>query len=384
MLIFLALFLLVGINICKANSENISNKKKALYFYQETCEYCQAAEKYFQENGIYEKYDIEKIEISGAYNLSYFNEFFDAFGVPPEKRGWPVIFFGTKFLAGYRPIQENFTVEIEKTNADNFPRPEIIKKYRLANANFIEENSTHANISWLILFGAALADSVSPCVLAIFVILASIIIFGNPENKKEILIFGTFFILSLLLVYFSLGVKMLSSGEIFRLSGIPSKLFGLFVVAAGLFVLRKYWQKAKIIKTTSAKIKHLVSVNFGGIFEKIWNFIKKNIQKMNLAVAAIMIGFISSGFLFPCANKPYGIFAKSFFGKENMFSGIPMIALYNLIFIFPIVLFSGAIYWFAHTKKLEIFRSKNDKLIRIIMGIGLLFAGGYFIYNSCF
>lgn len=384
-MIFIALvFSFVAKDKVEASAENIS-KKKAIYFYQEACVHCQIVNEYLQKEGLYEKYDIEKLEITGAYNLNYFNEFFDAFEISSEKRGWPVIFFGQKFLVGDKPIQENFINEIEKANANDFPSPEAIRKYRMnVDISLSEETSYRVNISWLILLGAAMADSISPCILAIFVILTSIIIFGNPENKKEIFVFGVFFLLSIFLTYLTLGIGIFGFNKIFKLSEILIRLMGIFVIIAGLFVLRKYWQDFKIIVKIKAILRDLTSYNLRGIPKVIWKLIKKNIQKMNLAVAAILIGFISSGFLFPCSNKPYGIFANSFSGKKEIFSSVSMIVLYNLVFILPIVFLSGIIYWFAHTQKLEIFRNKHDRLIRVIVGIGLLFVGSYFIYNNCF
>ncbi len=384
-IIFLALLsFFVIINKAEAASENI-NKKKAVYFYQEACSHCQAVDEYFQKEGIYEKYDIEKLEITGAYNLNYFNEFFDAFGILAEKRGWPVIFFDQKFLVGDKPILENFVIEIEKIGASDFPSPENIRKNRL-NGELATSKTTPspANVSWLILLGAALADSISPCILVIFVILTSIIIFGNPENKKEVLVFGIFFILTIFLTYLTLGLGMLGLNKVFQLSEILNKLMGLVVITTGFFVLRKYWQDFKIIVKIKALSRDLISHNLRGIPEVIWKLIKKNIQKMNLAVVAILIGFISSGFLFPCSNKPYGIFANSFSGKKEIFSSVLMIVLYNLVFILPIVFLSGIIYWFAHTKKLEIFRMRHDNLIRTIVGIGFLFVGSYLVYSNCF
>lgn len=386
MLIFLSFFWsFIAAEKSKAAAENINNEKKAIYFYQETCAHCQAVDKYFQENGIYEKYDIKKIEISGAYNLNYLNEFFSAFDISSEKRGWPAIFFDQKFLVGDKPIQENFVNEIEKTEANDFPDPENIRKNR-AKINSLSSTtvSTHFYPSLLILLGASLADSVSPCVLAIFVILASIIIFGNPEDKKEIFIFGIFFLLSIFLTYLVLGFNMLSSGEVYKFSENLSRLLGLVVIFAGIFVLRKLWHNSKIAVKIGMFLNHLASNKLKSILNVIWNFTKENIQKMNLAIVALLMGFISSGFLFPCASKPYGVFANSLSGKENVFSGLWSIFLYNLIFILPIVCLSGIIYWLAHTKKLEIFRLRHDKLIRIIVGIGLLFTGSYFVCSNCF
>jgi cytochrome c biogenesis protein CcdA len=214
--------------------------------------------------------------------------------------------------------------------------------------------------------------------------LASIIIFGNPENKKEISIFGSFFLLTIFSTYFVFGIGIFGSEEIFKLAGFFSVLLGVAVLFSGIFVLRRYWKKWKMMEGFESEIKKIVPRKFKEAFTVVWIFIKRNIQRMNLSIAAILIGFASSGFLFPCIEKPYGIFVNSLASKDKIIESILTVALYNLIFIIPTLIFSGIIYWFAHTQKLEIFRTKHDKLIRIIVGIGLLFAGSYFIYSNCF
>lgn len=361
------------------------NKKKAVYFYQESCAHCQAVDEYFKINGIYEKYDIQKLEISGDYNLNYFNELFDAFGIPSDKRGWPVIFFGRKFLVGDKPIQESFVNEIEKTSADNFSSPEDIKRGRVNKEDFSPKTiSSNSQFSLLILLGAAIADSISPCMIVILFVLTNIIIFGNLKSKKDVFTFGSFFILSVFLVHIALGIGMFGFGKIFRLAVILNNLLGLTIIMVGFFVFEKYWRNAKAIRKVKELLKKLFSYDLKDKLEKKWEPIKKNIRRMNLVIAALVIGFVSSGFLFPCINRPYGIFANSFSEKKQIIASVLNIVLYNLIFILPVVFLFGIICWFAYTRKLEVFRKKHNDLIRIIIGVSLILVGSYFIYNSCF
>ena len=83
---------------------------------------------YFQDNGIYDKYDIQKIEVSSADNFNQLNQFFDAEGVVPEKRGYPVVFFDDQMLAGDQDIIDNFVSQIDKSDASAFPTPDSIRQ----------------------------------------------------------------------------------------------------------------------------------------------------------------------------------------------------------------------------------------------------------------
>lgn len=100
-------------------------KKKAYYFFGEQCPHCKVVDEYFQANGIYDKYDITKLEVvSNPFNGKMFLEFGKAFGVS-DWGGVPAIVFGDKYLLGDKPIIDNFEKEIDVSNdANELPDPD--------------------------------------------------------------------------------------------------------------------------------------------------------------------------------------------------------------------------------------------------------------------
>jgi len=101
-----------------------SGKKKAYYFYGEQCPHCQNVDEYFQENGIYEKYDITKLEFSNPFNARLLMKFGEKFN-SEYKGSVPAIAFAGKFLVGDTPIIEKFVREIDAAeNANELPDPE--------------------------------------------------------------------------------------------------------------------------------------------------------------------------------------------------------------------------------------------------------------------
>ena len=102
-------------------------KTKAYYFFGEQCPHCKTVDEYFQANGIYEKYEITKLEVvSNPFNGKLFLEFGKAFGVP-DWGGVPAIVFGEKYLLGDKPIIENFSREIDAAaSANALPDPDKI------------------------------------------------------------------------------------------------------------------------------------------------------------------------------------------------------------------------------------------------------------------
>lgn len=124
--IIFATFLLIPF---LALAQDSGTKKQAYYFYGEQCPHCVKVDEYFKANGIYEKYQITKLEATAnPFNGKLFLEFGKAFGAS----GWggvPTVIFGDKYLVGDAPIIENFVSKIEATeNTDDLPDPEKIVK----------------------------------------------------------------------------------------------------------------------------------------------------------------------------------------------------------------------------------------------------------------
>lgn len=100
-----------------------SGKKKAYFFYGDTCPHCKKVEAYFQENGLYDKYDITSLEFSNPFNARLLLKFGDAFN-SPDKGAVPAVAFGDKFIVGDQPIIDTFEKEIDASvNANELPDP---------------------------------------------------------------------------------------------------------------------------------------------------------------------------------------------------------------------------------------------------------------------
>ncbi len=96
---------------------------------------------------------------------------------------------------------------------------------------------------------------------------------------------------------------------------------------------------------------------------------------------ALLFGFLSNILLLPCAGRPYGILL-GFFAKEgSLQESVLKLIFYNLIFLLPVVLVVGFIFWLVSREKLENFRQRNGQTVKMILGLVMLLAGLYLIYN---
>jgi len=60
---------------------------------------------------------------------------------------------------------------------------------------------------------------------------------------------------------------------------------------------------------------------------------------------------------------------------------VPLLLLYNLVFIVPLLVIIGLAYWGASSTVLEIWRKKYRGGMRLAVGIFLLLLGAYMIYS---
>lgn len=99
-----------------------TGKKKAYYFYGEQCPHCKNVDEYFQANGIYDKYDISKLEFSNPFNARLLVKFGEQYN-SEYKGSVPAVAFADKFIVGDQPIMDNFVKEID-ASGDAFQLPD--------------------------------------------------------------------------------------------------------------------------------------------------------------------------------------------------------------------------------------------------------------------
>ncbi|MFA6382954.1 MAG: cytochrome c biogenesis protein [Parcubacteria group bacterium] len=346
-----------------------TEKKKAIYFYSNTCPHCLRVEKYFEDNGIFEKYDIKKIETSSAKEFDYLNEFFDAFGIVADKRGYPVVFFDDKIIIGDQPIIDSFVSEIETVAAADFPDPVSLKK------SFSEQNNNDVNsaikedketsVAIPVLLGAALVDAINPCAFAVLILLVATII--ASQSRKKALLAGLLFSFSVFISYFLMGLGLYSAIGAFNLPKIISIIVGIVAIILGLANLKDFFWYGK-----------------GFVMEVPFSWrprLQSLIKGVTSPIGAFGTGFLVSLFLLPCTSGPYLVILGLMAKKTEMAKAVSLLLLYNIIFIMPMIIITLAMYLGVRAKKLEEFRQKNIKVLHLIAGAVMLFIGVYLLYE---
>jgi len=347
-----------------------SEKKKAAYFYSETCPRCQNVEKYFKETGAYERYDIQKLDTHQSENFEKLNNLFSAFGVDESNRGVPVVFFGRIFLAGDVPIIRDFAESMEKSEASFFPEAQIINKLTQAEKDAANQQKKYvSNIPLSIIISAAILDILNPCSLVVVFSLLTLLFIARA--KRKMFVFGLIFSLVIFLSHILLAIIIYNSWEsdLWQKYLLSSIIILAFVAA--LVNLKNIfgWKKSRILE--NKKIYKLIVW---------WHEVRKEIgEKIATPIGFIGLGVLASLFLWAGSNESYRAIISSLKEDGNLIKTNGVLFFYNIAFIFPLIIVSWIIEKFSQTKKFVLFQEKIFKLIKIFLGVIMLFVGVYLI-----
>ena len=204
---------------------------------------------------------------------------------------------------------------------------------------------------------AAAVDAINPCAFAVLTILLATILAGSTPLSA--LLAGLAFALSIFISYFLMGLGVYSA---FAASGISHTLFIILAFLAlllGLFNLKDYLGYKKW---------------FAMEIPQSWRPpLKKILRGITSVPGAFLIGFVVSLFLLPCSSGPYLVILGMLAHTTSRQYAMAMLALYNLIFVTPMILISLAIYFgFTTAEKTEEWRRSRIDLMHLIAGVLLL------------
>ncbi|MDP7243806.1 MAG: GAP family protein [Flavobacteriales bacterium] len=223
-----------------------------------------------------------------------------------------------------------------------------------------------------IIIVAALADSINPCVFGVLIFLLAYMV-TVFKNKLKMLLAGIIYTAVVYITYLLIGIGLLAVAQS---TGIVKPFYwvaGIIAILAGILEVKDFfWYghgfSLQMIPGGAEKIK------------KLSNAMKKmetTHPLLSLGIAAIL-GFVVVLFEFPCTGAPY-LAIIALLSGGNYASGIPLLLLYNLIFILPLFVLIMLVYFGYASHKLEKWRKEHRGLMRLGVGLFLLAFGAYLI-----
>ena len=219
-----------------------------------------------------------------------------------------------------------------------------------------------------IIIGAALVDSINPCVFGVLIFL---IAFMTKVYKKpsRMLLGGAIYTSVVYGAYFLLGLGILKFTVSFGLSLIVYWIAALIAIGAGLLEIKDFFWYGK----------GLTLQLLPGAAERLREYTRKieRLQEHNgwfTYVAAGLLGVFVVLVELPCTGAPY-LAILAIIGQENYTHGIPLLLLYNFIFILPLLAIIGISYFGKSSKALEQWRKKHRGVMRLVIGLFLIALG---------
>ncbi len=219
---------------------------------------------------------------------------------------------------------------------------------------------TTSNLTLAKIVSLALVDAVNPCALSVLTLVLLSITTYNPRNKKKVLLAGFAFSLAVLVMYFFYGLVLIRFFQVIQaLTGIKLFLYkalGIAAIVLGILEIKDYFHYSP-----------------GGIFTemplKLRPLAGKIIKGITSPKGAFFTGMFVTVFLLPCTIGPY-VITSGLLSAYKLISTIPLLLLYNIIFISPMIGITLIVYaGVSRISDVKEWRKKNVRLLHLIAGI---------------
>ncbi|MBR9707207.1 MAG: hypothetical protein GOV15_02105 [Candidatus Diapherotrites archaeon] len=224
-----------------------------------------------------------------------------------------------------------------------------------------------------LVIATALADSINPCVFGVLIFLLAYMttVF---KNKNKMLLAGIIYVSAVYLTYFLLGVGIFTLAYT---AGFAKDFYwfaAILAILAGTFEIKDYFWYGKgfslqIIPGGAERIRK---------YTEGFKTLDKKHPILSLALAfflGIFVVFVE----LPCTGAPY-LVILGLLSAGDYSQGIPLLLLYNLVFILPLIFIIGIVYAGHASDTLEKWRKANRGVMRLGIGLMLWALGAYMIW----
>lgn len=350
-----------------------SDRITVYFFHLDTCPHCKQEKVFLDELTIkYPQTDIRSYEMTKPESQRLYKEMGEKLAFPASAMAIgavPMTVIDGRFFLGYISL-ETTGAEIEnhvRGMISGGATPEKQNPRQVSMFGQILRFDETASLAVLaVVFG--LADGINPCMFSVLLLLLAYLLASS--NPRKVVLSGLLFALSVFVIYYALMVGVYKSLSFFQGSFAPAMavlktVFGLIFVAAGLWMAKDFFF-----------LKEGQKVSFA-IPKAAHPMIKKLASRSTFA-AVVGLALFSSLVELPCTFAlPLGYAAIL---AERAVFPYPYLFLYNLLFVVPLLVIVAAVsLGFSQVKRLEIWRGKSKKIMRLVSGFLLFLLGIAFL-----
>jgi len=342
------------------------------YFYQKGCPKCDRANyllKYLLKK--YPHLNIKEIDLNTSDGKRLNETLSNRLNLSSDKRLIaPSIFIGNDYLSPEEVTESKVESLIQKYEKVKAKSTLEVDKGEIKKA---EETmvSRFKSLGVLTIVSAGLIDGINPCAFATLIFFISYLTFVG-RKKREILWVGLGFSGAVFATYLLIGFGILSFIQ--HLSFLPlfSRIVYLITIAIalilGIYSLYDYIQ----LKRGRPSEMKLQLPDF--LKKRIHKIIREESKSNRYFLAALASGFVVSILEFTCTGQVYLptiLFVTNIPSMKT--SAVSYLLLYNLMFIIPLLIIFGIVYWGVTSEQLALFLKRRATTIKLITSL-LFFA----------
>jgi len=328
----------------------------AFYFYGDGCSHCEKVKPLIAAlQTRYPELSLTQLEVyNNADNRQRLSEMSGKYGV--ANPGVPLIFIGNVSLLGDAEITGRFESEI------------LIEKERLKSCNGTAQpvtpdkdpSCTQASpqLSLPLVIFAAMVDSANPCGLSVLVFL--LIPMAAARSRRRILLVGSAYIIAMFLFHLLVGIGLFSVISFSGFSRAFALIGGAVALLLGIITI------ADVLRNKESFILSIPESQKG----MLGNYIR-----IASLPAAFVLGILAGILGFSCTGGIY-ISILGLMGREmTVMSGLPWLALYNLVYILPLILITLIVAYGISPERADHMKAKYKRTLRMVIGVILVALG---------
>jgi len=340
-----------------------------VYFHKHGCQKCARAVEILKR--LKERYPNIAVDQHNAKTAqTHLEAMGNLYKVPEAKRlTTPAVFIGDTALIGELD-EKRLEIAVQK-----YSETGVTSRLKEAVASLDTAESEIVNrfhgFGTLAVAGAGLLDGINPCAFATIVFFISYMNLVG-RGRKEMLIAGGAFALAVFVTYLLVGLGTLSfMSYLNQFSGVAKCVY--LIAAAATFVLAGL-SFYDAVKAKQGKTKEILLQLPRALKLRIHKVIRERTRTSGVIAGALVIGFVISALELVCTGQVYLPTLTFVAGIEGMRAhAIAYLLLYNVMFIVPLLVVFGCVYW--GTTSLQLGGILQKHLVTVKVGIAFLLFG---------
>ena len=303
----------------------------------------------------------------------------ERYAVPADQRlKTPAIFIGDEYLVEHeiaperlRALIDNLGQSARSAPWDGLTTAEI----EAASAGITER---FADFGLLAVAGAGLLDGVNPCAFSTIIFFISYLALVG-RGKREILLVGAAFTAAVFMTYLLLGLGLAALVEQFgQLSTVAKIIYGLTAIICLGLAAFSLWDYVQIRR---GKLSEIALQLPKALKLRIHSTIRTQSRMEGFVAAAFVAGVLVSIFELACTGQVYLPTIIFMTGVSDMQTTAAFyLVLYNAMFVLPLGLVFGVVYFGMSSQKLTQVFQTNAGTVKLLTAGLFTVLGGWLIW----